>query len=177
MKSMSVTLSGSTFNVTVACLLLLSFPLFVSSLYMNPVYHTGTNVTQVISGFRLNSPTYRQGNVSFNVTAPVIPWFPWYSHSEFASCKLKNSPEERKRVQGKVLLITLPPLRCYTETIIEQCQEQMCAGVVIGAKENPAGVLTWSVFKAGVDPKSLRAPLVEIRLIILLWLCTMYLCM
>lgn len=156
-------MSAST-NVTVVCLVLLSFPLFVYSLYLNPVYHTtGTNVTQVMSGFRLNSPTFRQGNVSFNVTAPLIPWFRSKSHSEFATCKLTNSPEERKRVKGKVLLVTLP-LRCYTEIFIQQCQHLNCAGVVLGVLEDPAGQATWSQFNGGVDRKSLRAPLVEIRL-------------
>jgi len=146
-------------------LLLCCFPfLFASSLYFHDVYHTiGANSTLVMAGFRLNSPHFRQGNQSFNVTAPLVPWFPSTSHSQWDSCDLPNSPQERQRVEGKLMFITLPELRCLRDVFVQECQKLMCAGVIVGSKSRPAGRLTWSQFQGGVDQKTLRAPLVEIR--------------
>jgi len=111
------------------------------------------------------SPTFRQGNVSFNVTAPLIRWFPSKSHSQFDSCELPNSVQERERVEGNLLFITPPTLWCFRETLIEQCQQFQCAGVVMGTENEPAGLDTWSIFKGGVDHTSLHAPFVDIRFV------------
>jgi len=151
------------------CLLFLCCPLLMTSaLYFHPVYDRaiGTNATQVIviPSFTMNSPTFRQGNVSFEVTAELIPWYQSKSHSEFASCELTNSPQEHQRVAGKLLFLTLPNPVCLMESFILQCQHFLCAGIVVGRREDPAGLATWSLFEGGVDQSSLRAPLVDIRL-------------
>jgi len=164
----SVYVSVVTLSVSLCVLLLCVHSVCVSSLYVHPVYHTiGTNITQdlVMSGVRMNSPTFRQGNVSFNVTAPLVLWFASNSHSEFDSCELPNSSEERERVEGKLLFITLPELFCFRETFIEQCQQLGCAGVVMSTVKDPAGQFSWSIFKGGVDHRSLKAPLLEIRFV------------
>jgi len=161
----SVCVSVVTLSVLL-CLLLCVHSVCVCSLYVHPVYHTiGTNITQIMSGVRMNSPTFRQGNTSFNVTAPLIPWFESKSHSQFDSCELPNSAHERERVEGKILFLTLPVLVCFRETFITQCQQFQCAGVVMGTESNPAGQITWSDFKGGVDDSSLKAPFVDIRFV------------
>jgi len=147
-------------------LLLCCFPLFASSLYFHDVYTIGVNDTLLMPGFELNSPHFRQGNQSFNVTAPLVPWFQSKSHTEFASCDLPNSPQERQRVAGKLMFVTLPEVRCFREVFIQACHKLMCAGVIVGSKSRPAGRIVWSQFQDGVDQKTLRAPLVEIRLVV-----------
>jgi len=148
------------------------FPVLVSSsLHSHPVYDGSgnANVTQVLPELRMQSPTFRQGNVSFNVTAPLSPWFQSQSHSEWSSCELINNPQERERVSGKLLYVSLPTPICFRETFIQQCQQFFCAGVIVFVKEDPAGLITWSIFKGGVDQSSLRAPLLEIG-----FLCFLY---
>jgi len=142
-------------------------PTPVSCLYVHPVYHhtigtdNATKVTEVMPEFRLNSPKFRQGNESFNVTAPLISWYQADTHTQFDSCTLPNS--DRQRVQGKLLFISLPEVQCFRETFIEHCQKLMCAGIVMASDSEPAGRLTWSQFEGGVDRSALRSPLVEIR--------------
>jgi len=170
-----MSMSVVTLSMSLCLLLLCIHSVFVCSLYVHPVYHTiGTNITQVLSGVRMNSPTFRQGNVSFNVTAPLLPWFESKSHSPFDSCELRNSAHERERVEGKLLFITLPEVACFKEILISQCQQFKCAGVVMGSENNPAGLVTWSNFKGGVDDASLKAPFVDIRFVDSCFVYTVY---
>jgi len=161
------------------------FPVLVSSaLYFHPVYYntigsggSGANVTQVVlPGFRMQSPTFRQGNVSFNVTAPLVAWFQSKSHSAWDSCELTNSPQEHQRVKGKLLYVSLPIPICPRETFIQQCQQFFCAGVIVFSDEDPAGLITWSVFEGGVDQRSLVAPLVELRYVCFLYALSLSVC-